>query len=184
MMHYQIRVSGFGGQGIILAGYIIGKGASIYDRSNVSFTQSYGPEARGGACSSQVIISSEEIDYPHVTDPDAVIIMSQAAYARYGKNLKPGTFLLTDSDLVKVDPEDLVNIKHFSIQATKFSEDLGKKIVANIVMLGFFTGITEMVSREGMLKAIESTVPSKMFDINKTAFEKGLQEAEKAKVAV
>jgi 2-oxoglutarate ferredoxin oxidoreductase subunit gamma len=179
-MHYQIRVSGFGGQGIILAGYIIGKGASIYDKANVSFTQSYGPEARGGACSSQVIISSDEIDYPHVTDPDAVIIMSQAAYAKFGKSLKAGTFMLTDSDLVKTEEEDLKGMKHYAINATKIAEEIGKKIVANIVMLGFFTGITKMVSKEGMLKAVESTVPAKMFDINKLAFENGYNEAEKA----
>ncbi len=133
----EIRLTGFGGQGIILSGYIVGKAAAIHDEKQATFTQSYGPESRGGACSAQVIISDEPISYPHLTDPAILVVMSQAAYNKYAPDLEEGALLIIDQDLVETG-EIAGDVKLLSVPATRLAEELGRKIVANIVMLGFF----------------------------------------------
>jgi 2-oxoglutarate ferredoxin oxidoreductase subunit gamma len=177
MSRTEVRLTGFGGQGIILSGYIVGKAAAIHDKKQATFTQSYGPESRGGACSAQVIVSDEPISYPHLIDPAILVVMSQEAYNKYAPTLKDGGLLIIDEDLVKTD-EQAGNVKMLSVPATRLAEELGRKIVANIVMLGFFTAATDVVSVEAMREAVLSSVPKGTEDLNIKAFSKGYEYAE------
>ena len=172
MSNLRVKISGFGGQGIILSSYIVGKAASIYDGNNASMTQAYGPEARGGACSSQVVISSDEVDYPLVDTADVLIAMSQEGYDKFLPILKKNGILLYDSDLVTKFAEHN-DIKVKAIPATRMAEELGKKIVANIVMLGFATSQGKITSKDAMENAIRESVPKKFLDLNIKAFEAG-----------
>ena len=172
MKEQKIKISGFGGQGVILSAYIIGKAASIYDGKNASMTQAYGPEARGGACSSQVVISPKEVDYPLVDGADVLIALSQEGYDKFISILKKDGILLYDSDLVE-------NLKHSSkinsnpLPVTRVAEELGNKIVANVVMMGFFTAVAKMVSIESMKQSIQESVPAKYTELNMRAFDEG-----------
>lgn len=174
MNELRVKISGFGGQGIILSAYIIGKAASIYDKKNAAMTQAYGPEARGGACSSQVVISSHEVDYPLVDTADVLIALSQEGYDTFSPILKKDGILLYDSDLVtKLQPHDEIISK--PIPATRIAENLGKTIVANIVMLGFATAQAKIATPEAMKKSIKESVPKKYVDLNLKAFQIGLE---------
>jgi len=170
----EIRFAGYGGQGIIRSGLIAGRAASIYDNKFSTMSQSFGPEARGGACSSQLVVSESKVLYPYITVADILVAMSQAGYDKFETELgKEGT-LLFDEDLVKPKlPRG--KIKAFAIPATRFAEQLGKKIVANVVMLGFFTAITEVVSYDAMKKALPESVPEKAVDLNLKAFDRGYE---------
>lgn len=172
MRELRVKISGFGGQGIILSSYIVGKAAAIFDGKNASMTQVYGPEARGGACSSQVVISNSEIDYPLVDEADVLIAMSQEAYDKFLPILKKKGILLYDSDLVKI-LQAHTGISAKAIPATRLAEEMGKKIVANIVMLGFATAQSNVASYEAMKNAIKESVPAKFADLNMTAFQIG-----------
>jgi 2-oxoglutarate ferredoxin oxidoreductase subunit gamma len=170
----EIKISGFGGQGIILAGYVIGKAAAVYDHRYATMVQSYGPEARGSACSSQVIIADRPIHYPYVAEPDLLIAMSQEAYTKFAGELKPGGLLLIEEDLVTTDSlRD--DVESYSIPATKIAEELGHRIVANIVMLGFLTAVARMVSVEAMKEALASSLPKGAVELNKKAFDAGYE---------
>ncbi len=173
----EIRVSGLGGQGIILAGYIIGKAASIYDGKEATMAQAYGPEARGSACSSQVIIADERIHYPYVTEPGVLVCMSQEAYDKFVPELKPGGVVLIDETLVEEGsfPEGTTV---YRVPATDIAEELGRKIVANIVMLGFFAACTGVVDREAMRQAVAGSVPAAALDLNMDAFDRGYEHGE------
>lgn len=173
-MRLEIRVAGFGGQGIIRVGLMLATAACIYGDKNAVETQSYGPESRGGACKSEVVISDEEIDFPKVSEPDVLIVMSQEAYNQYVDTLKKGGILLLDSNLVVKQKENL-NIRVFEIPATKIAEELGNTIVANVVMLGVFTSITSLVEVEAIKKSILDNVPKKAEKLNVDAFEKGYE---------
>jgi len=173
-LRLEIRVAGFGGQGIIRAGLMLATAACIYGDKNAVETQSYGPESRGGACKSEVVISDEEIDFPKVSEPDVLIVMSQEAYNQYVDTLKKGGILLLDSNLVVKQRENL-NIRVFEIPATKIAEELGNTIVANVVMLGAFTSITNLVKVEAIKKSILDNVPKKAEKLNIDAFKKGYE---------
>ncbi|MCS7116780.1 MAG: 2-oxoacid:ferredoxin oxidoreductase subunit gamma [Nitrososphaerota archaeon] len=170
-MKWEVRFAGFGGQGIILSGYILGKAASIYDKKNAVLTQSYGPEARGGACVADVIISDERIGYPKIDAPDVLVAMSQAAYHTYAKSVKNDGLILIDSDLVKA--QEVKNL--YSVPATRIAEELGRRMVANILMLGFFTAVTRIVSYDAMRQSILTSVPKGTEELNIRAFEKGYE---------
>jgi len=170
----EIRIGGFGGQGVILSGFIIGKASAIFDNRFATMIQSFGPEARGGACNAQVIISDTPVLYPYITIPDILVIMSQEAYNKFGSNVKRGGTILFESDLVKVDDIDK-SLKVYSIPATHLAEELGRKIVLNIVMVGFFTAVTNIVSYDSIKKSILDSVPKGTETININAFEKGFQ---------
>ena len=172
MTRTEIKLAGFGGQGIVLAGFILGKAISIFDDNNAVLTQSYGPEARGGACSADVVTSTEDIDYPEVTIPGVVVIMSQEAYTKYGKNIRKKGLMLIDKGLVEVDGKD-EGITILGVPSTKFAEDLGRRIVANIVMLGFLTAVTDVVSLKAMKKSLLDSVPKGTEELNMTAMMKG-----------
>ncbi|MCD6473650.1 MAG: 2-oxoacid:acceptor oxidoreductase family protein [Thermoplasmata archaeon] len=175
-MKVEIRFAGYGGQGIILMGNIAAKAAVLYDKKNAVYTPSYGPEARGGAASSNVIIANEEIDYPYVTSIDILVAMSQLGYENNAPLLKEDGLLIIDSDLVRLKNGAG---KIAKIQATRLAEQLGKRIVANIVMLGFFAAVTKVVSYEAMKKAVLETVPAKYKELNEKALEIGYKEGER-----
>jgi len=174
----EVLLGGFGGQGIILSGLIMGKAAALFLGKSAAFTQSYGPEARGGACSANVIISDGEIDFPYVDRPHHMMVMSQGAYEKYSPMLRPGGKLMVETDLVKLTaPRD--DIEVYGIPATRLSEELGRKIVANIVMLGFVTAVSEVVTYEAMKSAILDTVPKGTEELNVKAYNTGYEYGRK-----
>lgn len=169
----EIRFSGFGGQGIIRCGLITGKAISLFDNKFATMTQSFGPEARGSACSSQLVVSEERVLYPYITRPEVLISMSQEAYDNYEPELREDGILIIDTDLVKLKTAR-GKIRVYGIPSTRFAEEMGNRIFANLVMLGFFTAITQkVVSPEAMKKALPGLVPKRFLDINIKAFEKG-----------
>jgi len=170
MNQTKIKIGGFGGQGIILAGYILGKAASIYDKKNATLTQSYGPESRGGACSAQIIVGDEQVDYPEVINPDILIIMSQEAFEKFTPSLQKKGTLFYDDDLAKPTNNLGKTTKVYSIPATRYAEELGKKIVANIIMIGFFAAISGVISPDAVKDAIRSTLRSELEEVNIKAF--------------
>ena len=170
--HVEVRLGGFGGQGIILSGKIMGRAQAIYEGRQVSFSRSYGPEARGGACSSALVISDGPILYPHVERPNLMVMMSQAAYAKYHDQLAEGGRLLVDADLVEVDPDADQDVT--AIPATHIAtEELGLRIVANIVMLGAVSALSDITSKEAMRRAVLDSVPEGTEEMNENAFERG-----------
>jgi len=179
----EIRFTGFGGQGMVVMGYILGKAASVYDGKEATMTQSYGPEARGGASSTQVIVSDGRIFYPYVTMADFLVCMSQEGYEKYRSKIREDGVLIIDEDLVTLKPGEKTN-RIYRIPATRFAEELGRKIVANIVMLGFFSAFADFVSEEALRKAIATSVPKPTVDLNLKAFEKGRSYAIEIKQSV
>ncbi len=168
----EIRFSGFGGQGIIRCGLITGKALALYDNKHATMTQSFGPEARGSACSSQLVVSEDRVLYPYISVPEILISMSQEAYEKYEPELKDDGILIIDKDLVKLKPAR-GKIKVYAIPSTRFAEELGNRIIANLVMLGFFSAVTGIVSAEAMKKALPGLVPGRFLDLNIKAFDKG-----------
>ncbi len=171
----QIRIGGYGGQGIVLAGMLLGKAASLYDGKEAVFTQSYGPEARGGASNVDVVISDETIGYPLVTAPDILVVLFQEAYTRFRPSLKEGGTLIIEEDLVHPEEE---GITYSSIPATRMAEEVGRRIVTNVVVLGYLVGKTGVVSREAAVQAIETTVKEKTIELNLRAFTAGFERAQ------
>ncbi len=170
----EIRFSGFGGQGIIRCALISGKALSLYDGLNASMNQSFGPEARGSACSSQLVVSDERVLYPYITKPEILVSMSQEAYDKYESELRDDGMLIIDTDLVKPKPLR-GKIQMFAIPSTRFAEELGNRIIANLVMLGFFTAVTKVVTPDAMKKALPGLVPDRFLDLNIRAFDKGYE---------
>jgi len=178
MNRYELRLSGSGGQGLILAGIILGEAVSIYDNKNAVQTQSYGPEARGGASRSEVIISNEEIDYPKIRKADLLLAMSQEAYDTYINDLKENGILVFDPLFVKINNKNSNKYIIYEIEATKIAlEKIGKKIFANIVALGFIVGITNIVSIEAIKKSLIARAPKGTEESNLIALEEGYKEA-------
>ena len=168
----EIRFSGYGGQGIIRLGLITGKAVSLYDNKFGTMTQSFGPEARGSACSSQVVVSDERVLYPYITRPEILVSMSQDAYEKYEPDLREDGVLIYDTDLVRLRAAR-GKIKTFGIPSTRFAEEMGNRVFANLVMLGFFTAITRVASPDAMKKALPGLVPKRFLELNIRAFEKG-----------
>jgi len=172
MSRSEIRIAGFGGQGVILSGNIIGKAASIYNKGFAALTQSYGPESRGGSCRAEVVVSDTPIDYPYVVSPQVQIILSQEAYTEYGQSTPDGTLVIVDADLVKVSPDH--NPKPLSIPASRMArEELGRPVVANIIVLGFLAATSDVIPVEAIKDSILSSIPPGTEDINIKAFELG-----------
>ncbi|HEX9779004.1 MAG TPA: 2-oxoacid:acceptor oxidoreductase family protein [Geopsychrobacteraceae bacterium] len=173
---YEIRFSGAGGQGLITAGIILAEAASIVEGKYAVQSQSYGPEARGGASKSEVIISDGPIDYPKATVVDACLAMTQEAADKYANGIKPGGLLLLDSDFVTNVPQGDFRIVKIPITRTA-KEDLGREIVANVVALGAMIAMTGAVSREAGEKAVLAKVPEAFLDLNKKAYSLGFEKA-------
>lgn len=170
----EIRITGFGGQGVILCGYIIGKAASIFNDQHGTLTQSFGPEARGSACSAQVIVSDDRISYPYVTFPNFLIAMSKDGYLSHKDKIAKDCVIVYEKDLVPLEKHG-PNVKTFGVPATRFAEELGRKIVLNIVMLGFFGAVSGLLPKDALRKAVESSVPSGTEELNLKAFDKGYE---------
>lgn len=170
----EIRIGGFGGQGIIRTGLILATASCVYGDKNAIQTASYGPESRGGRCRSEVIISDEDIDFPKVEHPDILVAMSQEAYLQYVDDLKENGVLIVDPDLVPNQRENL-KVRMYEVPATKIAEGLGKKIVANVVMIGAFAAITNLFGVEHLKESIRRNVPKAVIELNLTAFEKGYE---------
>lgn len=170
----QVRFAGYGGQGIALMGHLTGRAAAIADGKEAVFTQSYGPEARGGASAADVIIATEPIDYPLVTKPDVLVVMFQEAYKKYAPGLNKAGLLLADADLVTPDAEH-ANFK--TIPATAIAEELGKRIAANIVMLGFFAAVTGLVSRKALEETLRASLKPSILELNLKALDRGFAYA-------
>ena len=177
MSRYELRFSGSGGQGLITAGIIMAKAASIYEGKQAVQSQSYGPEARGGSSKSEVIISDGPIDYPKATTVDALLAMTQEACDKYTHDLKEGGILLVDSELVtKLPTKGNFKVVSFPIINTA-KTDVGREIVANIVALGAMVALTGQISRENAEKAVLSSVPEAFIELNKKAFSIGYEKA-------
>ncbi len=168
----EIRIAGFGGQGVILSAVVIGKAGCIYQAGYSTMTQSFGPEARGGACSAQVILSDSPVLYPYVTRPDILVVMSQEAYTLFSPQIKDNGTLIIEEDLVRI-AELPVGVRVYSIPATRIAEELGKKMVLNIVMVGFFGAVSQAVDPDALRKAVAASVPEAYRDLNLKAFDRG-----------
>jgi 2-oxoglutarate ferredoxin oxidoreductase subunit gamma len=168
----QVRLAGFGGQGIVLAGMILGKAVTLYEDLNAVMTQSYGPEARGGACSADVVISTDRINYPKVSKPDVLVLMAEEAARTYGDGAAENAILLVNKNLVKTLPErDDLSIR--KVPATAIAEKLGRVIVANIVMLGFISALCDFVSFDSMKRSLLETIPKGTEELNLSAIQAG-----------
>lgn len=171
----QIRFGGVGGQGVVLVGRLLGKAAALFDGKEAVCTQSYGPEARGGACRADVIISDTPVDYPFVTQADVLAVFFQEAYTRFRSRLRPGGTLIVDTGLVQpsADDEDV-----HGIPATKLADDIGSRLAMNVIVLGYLVGKTGVVSRESMEEAIRTTVRKQVVDLDLKALDVGLSLAQ------
>lgn len=168
----EIRIAGFGGQGVILSAIVIGKAGCIYENGYSTMTQSFGPEARGGACSAQVILSDKPVLYPYVTRPDILVVMSQEAYTLFSPQISPNGILVIEEDLVRIG-ELPAGVRVYSVPATRIAEELGKKMVLNIVMVGFFTAVSQALDPDAVRKAVAASVPEAYRDLNLKAFDRG-----------
>jgi 2-oxoglutarate ferredoxin oxidoreductase subunit gamma len=172
----EIRLSGSGGQGLVLAGVILAEAAVIYDGKNALQSQSYGPEARGGASKSEVIISDEDIDYPKAKGIDVCLALTQEACSKYYEDIKPGGLLLVDSDMVSEIPKGDFQVVQLPI-INSAKEEVGKTITANIVALGVLVELTGVVTHEALEKAVLARVPKGTEELNKKALRVGQQLA-------
>ncbi len=168
-----IRFAGFGGQGVILAGMIVGRAATLYDNKYATLIQSFGPEARGSACSAQLLISSEPILYPYFDQSDVLVALSQEGYTRFAPSLKAKGTLILEEDLVDARESGHAG-KTFAIPATRIAEQVGRRLVLNVVMVGFTAAVTGLISAEAARKAVRDSVPPATQALNLEAFEKGL----------
>ena len=173
---YEVRLSGEGGQGLVLAGKVLAEAAAIYDDKNATQSQSYGPEARGGASRSDVIISDDDIDYPKAVNIDLLLALTQESVNRYCKDLKGDGMLLVDEDAVSAMPEGSFRMFKVPIIATA-RDTVGRVLVANIVALGVITELAGVVSAEAVESAILARVPKGTEELNLRAFKAGVDVA-------
>jgi 2-oxoglutarate ferredoxin oxidoreductase subunit gamma len=174
MSRTEIKISGFGGQGVIMSAAVVGKAASIFDNKHATMIQSFGPEARGSSCSATVIVDDEKVTYPYVKHPQILVVMSQESFTKFGKELTPDGILIAEEDLIHIDHLN-PGVKLFTVPATRIAEELGKKLVLNIVMVGFFTAVTNVISHDAMKKAVLDSIPKGTEELNLKAFERGYE---------
>lgn len=174
MKRTEIRIAGFGGQGVVLAGVLLGTAAAVTDGRRAVQTQSYGAATRGGGARSEVVVSDDPIIYPRVIHPDILVAMSEEAMQKYGGDMRPGAFLFIDNDLVKQVGREDVRLVGAPV-SNLAQQELGRTIVANLVMCGIVVAKTEVVSVAGMEAAIRQNVPPKTIDLNLKAFRRGLE---------
>ena len=160
--------------GVILSAIVIGKAGCIFENGYSTMTQSFGPEARGGACSAQVILSNQPILYPYVTRPDILVTMSQEAYSLFTPQLKEDGILIIERDLVRVEKLP-PGVRVYGVPATRIAEELGKRMVLNIVMVGFFAVVTNVLQPDALREAVADSVPGAFRELNLKAFDKGFE---------
>lgn len=168
---HEIRLCGYGGQGIMLAGYIIGQAASIFEGKHTTYIRDYGPEARGGTCRADVVVSDESVNYPYIDAPSVLVVMSQQAYEKYHPENRQDALVIVDENLVK--PGKTNKDRLLTVPARRMAEELGSVTVANAVMLGFFTAVTDIVSMKAVKRSILASVPKNTEELNTKAFERG-----------
>jgi 2-oxoglutarate ferredoxin oxidoreductase subunit gamma len=173
-MMWEIKFSGFGGQGIVRCALISGKAISLYDGKFATMTQSFGPEARGGACQSQLIISDTRVLYPYCVSTGVLIALSQEAYDKYEPGLSDGGILIIEEELVK-PKDDSSRVNLYPLPATRIAEKIGNRLFANLVVLGFFSAVTGAVSADAMKKALPGLVPDRFLKKNLQAFDEGYE---------
>jgi 2-oxoglutarate ferredoxin oxidoreductase subunit gamma len=174
----EIRITGFGGQGVVLAGHIIGHACAVNGDMHATMIQSFGPEARGSACSTTLAVSDTEVLYPYIGRPDIFVVMSGEGYDKYRDELKDDGILVYEKDLVQVVEKP--GQKSYGVSSTRIAEDLGRAIVQNIVMLGFFAAATRIVPVEKMRQAVEESVPKGTEALNLRAFDAGVAAFEES----
>ena len=173
----EIRRCGLGGQGVIMSGMIIGKAASIYEDRYATLCQSFGPEARGSECSAQVMVSDDPIAFPYLRKSNIFVAMCQGAYEKFVGEMTDDAILVYESELVDIDDRVPKGAKSYGIAGTRIAEeDLGRRIVFNMVMCGFFSAVTELVDVDAMRKAVENSVPPGTEKFNLKAFDAGYNE--------
>lgn len=172
MARVEVRFAGFGGQGVQLQGFILGRAVALYTGRHATQIQSYGVESRGGASRCEVVIDDKEVDYPGASNPHIFVVMSQLAYDKYIDAVRPGGVVFYDSALVK--PKTPEGISQYPIAATRTAiEVLSKRIAANIVMLGAVVEATRIIDIDTIKRCVEEAVPPKFKDLNLRAFEEG-----------
>ncbi|MEN8142057.1 MAG: 2-oxoacid:acceptor oxidoreductase family protein [Thermodesulfobacteriota bacterium] len=177
---YEIRLSGSGGQGIILASVVLAEAVAVHEALQVSQTQSYGPEARGGRCKAEVVISDKEIDYPKVLQLDMLLAMNQEACDSYFYDFKPNGLLLVDSTFVEQVPTS----RSIAIPFTRIArDDIGKVMTANMVALGAIAAVCPLITTKNMEKAVMSRAPKGTADINRKAFKAGVKALKKVDIS-
>ncbi len=177
MSQTEIRICGLGGQGVIMAGMIIGRAASIYEDRFATLVQSFGPEARGSECSAQVMVSDVAIAFPYIRTSDIFVAMSQGAYDKFVKEMKDDSILVYENELVFPDDQMPKGAKKFGMPGTRIAEDeLGRRIVFNMVMIGFFTAVTKLIDVEAMRQAVQNSVPPGTEEFNLKAFNRGYED--------
>ncbi len=167
----EIRITGFGGQGVVLAGRIIGHACAVYGDKHATMIQSFGPEARGSACSTTLAVSLTEVLYPYIRRPDVFVVMSTEGYDMYRDELKDDGILVYEKDLVKPKFKD--GQKAFGIESTRIAEDLWRSLIQNVVMVGFFSAVTKIVPRDALRDAVKDSVPPGTEALNLKAFDAG-----------
>lgn len=175
-MIISLRIAGVGGQGIIFAGIVIARAASLYENAGnkelyAVQTQTYGPEARGGVSKCDVKISDHQDFCPFIEKPDFLILMSQSAYDEFIEDTKPETIVIIDSDAVASRPD----LRYFEIPAVKRAKEVGKIPVANIIMLGAFVNLTQLISIKSVVHALHDVSPKGTFEMNKNALMEGIE---------
>jgi 2-oxoglutarate ferredoxin oxidoreductase subunit gamma len=173
----EIRITGFGGQGVILAGHIIGRACAVEGDQHATMIQSFGPEARGSSCSATLAVSDREVLYPYIERPDIFVVMSAEGYTKHGHELKDDGILIYEKDLVS--PASAPGRRAYGVSSTRIAEEQGRAIVQNIVMVGFFAAATAIVPREAMRKAVKASVPAGTEELNLRAFDAGWADFEK-----
>jgi len=172
MARTEIRITGFGGQGVVLSAYIVGHACAIRAGKHATMIQSFGPEARGSSCSATLVIEDEEVLYPYARRPSYLVALSAEGYEKYREQLAEDGTLVYEKDLVH--PEVGKGQRALGIPSTRIAESLGRVIVQNIVMLGFFAAVSGVATREQMRQAVEASVPAGTTELNLKAFHAGL----------
>jgi 2-oxoglutarate ferredoxin oxidoreductase subunit gamma len=171
MARQEVRFAGFGGQGLLLAGIILGKAACLYGGKQAAQTQSYGTEARGGASQCNVVIDEKEITYVGVVNPDVFVVMSQEAYDKLIGEIKEGAVVFYDSDLVRI--KENPGARQIPVPSTSAAKDLGRQMVANVVMLGAMVEGTKILDADQVKACLKESVPPGTEGLNLKAFDAG-----------
>ena len=176
MTQHDIRISGLGGQGVIMTGMIIGKAAAIFEDRQATLVQSFGPEARGSTVSAQVMVADEPIAYPYIRESDILVAYGQGAFDKFAPELKPGGILIYEDELVLPDRGLKDGVRKFGIPGTRLAEEeMGRRIVFNMLMCGFFAAVTDIIAPAAMRDAVKASVPHGTEDFNLKAFDLGFE---------
>ena len=171
MSRTEIRITGFGGQGVVLSGHIIGRAWAVHAGKHATMIQSFGPEARGSACSATLAVSDTMVLYPYIRRPDVFVVMSADGYESYRDELKDDGILVYEKNLVH--PRLKEGQPAYGVPSTRIAESMGRVIVQNIVMLGFFAAVTKITDQEAMREAVKESVPPGTEELNLRAFDSG-----------